>query len=69
MENPVYGFGSGKRGQLGMSMDKVKSSSLPQIIMGLETHKIIIIYANGDHSAVLSSKFRDAPLTRLHIRG
>lgn len=55
VENPVYGFGSGKRCQLGMSMDKVKSSSLPQITMGLENLKIISIYANGDHSAALSA--------------
>ncbi|KAH6769551.1 Regulator of chromosome condensation family protein [Perilla frutescens var. hirtella] len=54
VENPVYGFGSGKRGQLGISKDKVKSSSLPQITMGLENLKIISIYANGDHSAALS---------------
>lgn len=54
VENPVYGFGSGKRGQLGISKNKVKSSSLPQITMGLENLKIISIYANGDHSAALS---------------
>lgn len=69
MENPVYGFGSGKRGQLGISMDKVKSTSLPQITMGLENLKIISIDADGDHSSALCGKFCDNPLSRLHIRG
>ncbi|KAI3467406.1 hypothetical protein Pfo_024069 [Paulownia fortunei] len=54
-ENQVYGFGSGKRGQLGISIDKVKSTSLPQITMGLTNLKIINISANGDHSAALSA--------------
>ncbi|KAK6160030.1 hypothetical protein DH2020_003411 [Rehmannia glutinosa] len=54
-ENQVYGFGSGKRGQLGISTDKVKSTSLPQITMGLTNLKIINISANGDHSAALSA--------------
>ncbi|KAL6547157.1 hypothetical protein OROMI_022878 [Orobanche minor] len=53
VENRVYGFGSGKRGQLGISNDKVKSSNLPQITMGLTNLKIINISANGDHSAAL----------------
>ncbi|KAL3631116.1 hypothetical protein CASFOL_024100 [Castilleja foliolosa] len=54
VENPVYGFGSGKRGQLGVSTDKVKSTSLPQITMGLTNLKIANISSNGDHSAALS---------------
>lgn len=56
VENPVYGFGSGKRGQLGISTDKIKSTSLPQMTMGLENHKITSINANGDHSSALSGK-------------
>lgn len=69
VKDPVFGFGSGKRGQLGISTDKVKSTSLPQITMGLENLKIIRINANGDHSSALSGKFCDAPLARLHIGG
>ncbi|GFP91599.1 ultraviolet-b receptor uvr8 [Phtheirospermum japonicum] len=56
VENQVYGFGSGKRGQLGISTDKVKSTSLPQITMGLTNLKIVNISANGDHSAALSGE-------------
>ncbi|KAL1550975.1 HECT-type E3 ubiquitin transferase [Salvia divinorum] len=55
VEHPVYGFGSGKRGQLGISTDNVKSTSLPQITLGLENLKIISIHANGDHSSALSA--------------
>ncbi|CAK9137071.1 unnamed protein product [Ilex paraguariensis] len=51
----VYGFGSGKRGQLGTSNDKIRSSSVPQITLGLEDVKIVSIRANGDHSAALSA--------------
>ncbi|KAF8378393.1 hypothetical protein HHK36_029732 [Tetracentron sinense] len=51
----VYGFGSGKRGQLGISKDRIKSLSLPQIIFGFEDVEIISIGANGDHSAALSA--------------
>lgn len=54
--NQVYGFGSGKRGQLGISTEKVKSTSLPQITMGFTNLKITNICANGDHSAVLSGE-------------
>lgn len=56
LRDQVYGFGSGKRGQLGISTDKVKSASLPQITLGLTDVKIISINANGDHSAALSGK-------------
>ncbi|KAL2519427.1 Regulator of chromosome condensation (RCC1) family protein [Abeliophyllum distichum] len=51
----VYGFGSGKRGQLGISNDKVKSASLPRITLGLTEVNIKSINANGDHSAALSA--------------
>lgn len=55
VENQVYAFGSGKRGQLGISMAKVKSTNLPQITMGLMNLKIIDVAANGDHSSALSA--------------
>ncbi|XP_024193985.1 ultraviolet-B receptor UVR8 isoform X1 [Rosa chinensis] len=51
----VYGFGSGKRGQLGISKDKIKSISLPERIYGLEAVKVTSIIANGDQSAALSA--------------
>ncbi|KAM7251300.1 hypothetical protein ACFE04_023183 [Oxalis oulophora] len=51
----VYGFGSGKRGQLGISKDKVKSIGLPELTSGFEDIEIVNICANGDHSAALSS--------------
>lgn len=62
VENRVYGFGSGKRGQLGIHNDKIKSCSLPQITMGLTNLKIINITANGDHSAALCDEFHNLPL-------
>ncbi|XP_058195302.1 ultraviolet-B receptor UVR8 isoform X1 [Rhododendron vialii] len=52
----VYGFGSGKRGQLGISEDKVGSICLPQTTTGLEDANILGINANGDHSAALSAE-------------
>ncbi|MFS7951891.1 putative regulator of chromosome condensation 1/beta-lactamase-inhibitor protein II [Helianthus anomalus] len=51
----VYGFGSGKCGQLGISKEKVKSVSLPQSVSGLQEVDVSSISANGDHSAALSS--------------
>ncbi|OMO80867.1 Regulator of chromosome condensation, RCC1 [Corchorus capsularis] len=54
--NQLYGFGSGKRGQLGVSVDKIKSINTPQIICGFEDVKITSISANGDHSAALSAE-------------
>ncbi|XP_052173300.1 ultraviolet-B receptor UVR8 isoform X2 [Diospyros lotus] len=54
----VYGFGSGKRGQLGTSEDKIGSVSLPQTTVGLEDIQIVSIHANGDHSAALSGDGR-----------
>ncbi|KAG6746250.1 hypothetical protein POTOM_050781 [Populus tomentosa] len=53
--NQVYGFGSGKRGQLGISGDKIKSINLPQVTCGLEDVQIVSISANGDHSAAISA--------------
>ncbi|KAK1437774.1 hypothetical protein QVD17_03572 [Tagetes erecta] len=52
----VYGFGSGKRGQLGISKEKVKAVSLPQSVSGLQEVNVSSISANGDHSAALSSE-------------
>ncbi|XP_038704342.1 ultraviolet-B receptor UVR8 isoform X5 [Tripterygium wilfordii] len=50
----VYAFGSGKRGQLGLSNDKIRTVSSPQITSGLEDLEVVSISANGDHSAALS---------------
>lgn len=52
----VYGFGSGKRGQLGVSKDRIRSVSLPQVTIGLDDIEIVGISANGDHSAALSGE-------------
>ncbi|XP_059316696.1 ultraviolet-B receptor UVR8 isoform X1 [Lycium ferocissimum] len=53
-EDLIYGFGSGKRGQLGISDDKQKLVSTPQVTLGFENVKIRSITANGDHSAAIS---------------
>ncbi|KAL6187649.1 hypothetical protein ACLB2K_039045 [Fragaria x ananassa] len=50
----VYGFGSGKRGQLSISK-KIKSISVPERIYGFEGVKVTSIIANGDQSAALSA--------------
>ncbi|XP_061351951.1 ultraviolet-B receptor UVR8-like [Gastrolobium bilobum] len=52
--NQVYGFGSGKRGQLGVSKDRIKSINLPKVVSGFEDVEIVEIAANGDHSAAVS---------------
>ncbi|KAF6164336.1 hypothetical protein GIB67_029219, partial [Kingdonia uniflora] len=53
----IYGFGSGKRGQLGFTMDKfTRSYNLPQVVAGVEDIDIVTITTNGDHSAALTSK-------------
>ncbi|XP_057448340.1 ultraviolet-B receptor UVR8 isoform X2 [Lotus japonicus] len=52
--NQVYGFGSGKRGQLGVSKDRIKSINLPKVVSGFEDVQIVEIATNGDHSAALS---------------
>ncbi|XP_022631374.1 ultraviolet-B receptor UVR8 isoform X2 [Vigna radiata var. radiata] len=57
--NQVYGFGSGKRGQLGVSNDKVKSVNVPRTVTGFESVEIIGIAANGDHSAAVSVSLVD----------
>lgn len=54
----VYGFGSCKRGQLGISIEKTKSVCIPQMSAGLEDIEIESVYANGDHSASLSADGR-----------
>ncbi|XP_022733837.1 ultraviolet-B receptor UVR8 isoform X2 [Durio zibethinus] len=53
--NQLFGFGSGRRGQLGISIDRIKSVNTPQVTCGFEVVKIISISANGDHSAALSA--------------
>ncbi|XP_047322102.1 ultraviolet-B receptor UVR8 [Impatiens glandulifera] len=55
LKGQVYGFGSGKRGQLGISKDKVRFVNLPQPTIGLEDVEIVNVQANGDHSAALSN--------------
>lgn len=54
----VHGFGSGKRGQLGISKDKVRLINTPQATLGLEDVTIVSIHADGDHSAALSDNGR-----------
>ncbi|CAK8536834.1 unnamed protein product [Lathyrus sativus] len=54
LSSQVYGFGSGKRGQLGFSKDKIKFINLPKVVSGFEDVDIVGIAANGDHSAALS---------------
>lgn len=51
--NQVYGFGSGKRGQLGVN-DGIKSVNVPRVVSGFEGVEIVEIAANGDHSAAVS---------------
>ncbi|GMI70698.1 SENSITIVE TO ABA 1 [Hibiscus trionum] len=53
--NLLYGFGSGKRGQLAISIDRIKSANTPEIIRGFDGVQIVTIAANGDHSAALSA--------------
>lgn len=55
LEDQIYGFGSGKRGQLGISKDHIRSSCLPQVTVGLVGIEIVSISASGDHSAALSA--------------
>ncbi|KAF7809182.1 ultraviolet-B receptor UVR8 isoform X1 [Senna tora] len=52
--NQVYGFGFGKRGQLGISKEKLKSVNIPEVLSGFEDKEIVEIAANGDHSAAVS---------------
>ncbi|XP_030552535.1 ultraviolet-B receptor UVR8 [Rhodamnia argentea] len=54
-KNGVYGFGSCKRGQLGPTSNRTRSTGLPQAIQGLENIEIASVVASGDHSAALSS--------------
>ncbi|XVE75181.1 hypothetical protein DITRI_Ditri12bG0074900 [Diplodiscus trichospermus] len=56
--NQLYGFGTGKRGQLGISTDRIKSVNTPQVTCGFEDVKITSISANGDNSAALSADGR-----------
>ncbi|XP_057949182.1 ultraviolet-B receptor UVR8 isoform X2 [Malania oleifera] len=51
----VYGFGSGKRGQLGVSKARMGKINLPQVTLGLDDVEIVSICTNGDHSAALSA--------------
>ncbi|KAL6008116.1 hypothetical protein ACLOJK_033622 [Asimina triloba] len=53
----IHGFGLGRRGQLGISVDRSsRVFAIPQAIGGLEGLEIATICANGDHSAALSDE-------------
>lgn len=52
----VYGFGSAKRGQLGVPYDNARYMSSPQGTRGLEDINVVCISANGDHTAASSSE-------------
>ncbi|XP_057251512.1 ultraviolet-B receptor UVR8 isoform X4 [Beta vulgaris subsp. vulgaris] len=52
----VYGFGSGKRGQLGICADKTTSVGIPKACSGFEGVEVVAINANGDQSAALSGE-------------
>ena len=43
----VYGFWSGKRGQLGVSMDNIISISLPQTTVDLKALKSLVLMPMG----------------------
>lgn len=59
LKEQIYGFGSGKRGQLSVGMDNVKRlCNIPQIIYGFEDNEIASIAANGDQSAALTGNSR-----------
>ena len=62
----MCGFGSGKRGQLGVSSERTKSVKLPCTVSGLEDVEVVRIAANGDHSAALSGLIN--PLTLFMLR-
>lgn len=52
----MYGFGSGKRGQLGICADKTTSVGIPKACSGFEGVEVVAINANGDQSAALSGE-------------
>ncbi|MQL80080.1 hypothetical protein Taro_012535 [Colocasia esculenta] len=52
----VFGFGSGKHGQLGVPADGVsKSFDLPKVVHHFENDSVETIYANGDNSTALAA--------------
>ncbi|GMI70711.1 SENSITIVE TO ABA 1 [Hibiscus trionum] len=53
--NLLYEFGSGKRSQLAISIDRIKSVNTAEIIRGFDGVQIVTIAANGDHSAAFSA--------------
>jgi hypothetical protein len=54
----VHGFGLGRHGQLGNSMEKLnRTFALPQAIRGFEDVQITKISANGNHITALTGKF------------
>lgn len=51
----IYGFGSGRHGQIGKHLSGgQRSLNLPAAVQGFDDRKIISMHANGDHSAALS---------------
>ncbi|XP_026665411.2 ultraviolet-B receptor UVR8 isoform X3 [Phoenix dactylifera] len=55
----IYGFGSGRHGQIGMfESGTQRSHNFPKVIEGFENCEVVSIYANGDHSAALSADGR-----------
>ncbi|KAK9675782.1 hypothetical protein RND81_11G030800 [Saponaria officinalis] len=54
----LYGFGSNKRGQLGVLTDKIRSLNTPQPCLGFESAELVTVIANGDHSAAISADGR-----------
>lgn len=62
----MCGFGSGKRGQLGVSSDRTKSVNLPCVVSGLEGVEVVRVAASGDHSAAISGLVN--PLTLFMLR-
>ncbi|PKA60983.1 Ultraviolet-B receptor UVR8 [Apostasia shenzhenica] len=54
--NSVYGFGSGRHGQIGIHLpERRKLFNIPEVIDGFGDSRIVDLCANGDHSAALSA--------------
>ena len=70
----VYAFGFNKRGQLGIPTNtnscggnnKWRVSS-PQTVDSLDMHGVTSVSADGDHSAVLTGRFKQFVLVMLFI--
>ncbi|XP_072951240.1 ultraviolet-B receptor UVR8 [Typha angustifolia] len=52
----IYGFGSGRHGQIGQCLSRAQRSyNCPEVIQGFGDCKFVGLFANGDHSAALTS--------------